>query len=373
MSQSGVLSLVGGTVVANTITGNTGGALAPSGGNWNIVTAGTTVTFAGSGSTLTQDFQDTTSFNLGLGSEYPALTTGSTNTSLGYNALDSVTGGSSNVCIGYISGDNINTGSENVCVGRNTGGTLTGGGQNVFVGHNSGSSITGGVQNVFLGRSTGNSISGTGNNNVMIGDSVTASGAISNQIRIGNASHTTAFITGVTGVTVAASAPVGVNSSSQLSSLGFGTSGQVLTSNGAGSSPTWQDTTTTGTFTPTMTGSGTAGVATYGAQAGTYTRVGRNVFVQGRVYWTAHTGTGSMVLGGLPFSVVSITNVNQTLSLNPSVFAATTFTNAYPFIRLTDSTLTGMPGSYNSSTGAWGAEALGASGDLTFQGWYQVA
>lgn len=370
MSQSGVLSLVGGTVVANTITGNTGGALAPSGGNWNILTAGTTVEFAGSGSTLTQDFQDATVFNLGLGSEFPSLSSGTSNTSLGYNALDSVSTGSNNVCIGALAGDAINTGNENVFVGRNAGGLLTGAGQNVIVGNNAGNVITGGSSNILIGNNAGNSMSGTCSNNINIG--ATGSGTVSNQIRIGS-SHTTTFIDGITGVTVSASAPVGVDSNDQLSSLGFGTSGQVLTSNGAGSSPTWQATTATGTFTPTMTGSGTAGTATYSVQAGTYTRVGRNVFVQGRVYWTAHTGTGSMVLGGLPFSVVSIANVNQTLSLNPSVFVATTFTNAYPFIRLTDSTLTGMPGSYNSSTGAWGAEALGSSGDLTFQGWYQVA
>ncbi len=40
-------------------------------------------------------------------------------------------------------------------------------------------------------------------------------------------------------MTVSTSAPVGIDGSGQLSSLGFGTAGQVFTSNGA-SSPTWQ-------------------------------------------------------------------------------------------------------------------------------------
>jgi len=49
-----------------------------------------------------------------------------------------------------------------------------------------------------------------------------------------------AFIAAITGTTVAASSPVGVTSTGQLSDLGFGTATQILTSNDAGVSPSWQ-------------------------------------------------------------------------------------------------------------------------------------
>jgi hypothetical protein len=63
-----------------------------------------------------------------------------------------------------------------------------------------------------------------------------------------------------------------------------------------------------GTFTPTLVGSGTAG--TYTGTTGTggnYTQIGNRVFVSGRVVFTGTTTapTGSMAIGGLPFTAVS--------------------------------------------------------------------
>lgn len=57
-----------------------------------------------------------------------------------------------------------------------------------------------------------------------------------------------------------------------------------------------------GTFTPTVVGSGTAGVGTYTSQEGFYTRIGDRVFYQLRVIWSATTGTGNLRIGGLPFT-----------------------------------------------------------------------
>lgn len=216
-----------------TLTGNTGGALTPTAGNMNIQTSNSTVVFAGSGSTLTQNFNLT---NLILGSSIPSLAGGTANTGIGSNVLNALTSGVSNTCAGFGAGDNINSGNENTCYGRNSGGILTVGGQNVCVGLSAGASLTGGSSNVFIGRNTGNSFSNSVNNNICIGDQVTGSGAVSNSIRIGG-THTTCFIDGIESVTVAASAPVGVNSSDQLSSLGFGTAGQLFVSGGAGVSP----------------------------------------------------------------------------------------------------------------------------------------
>jgi hypothetical protein len=60
-----------------------------------------------------------------------------------------------------------------------------------------------------------------------------------------------------------------------------------------------------GTFTPTMVGGTTAGTTTYVAQVGKYTKIGNVVFVNVIMYWSAATGTGTMEMGGLPFTVLA--------------------------------------------------------------------
>lgn len=56
-----------------------------------------------------------------------------------------------------------------------------------------------------------------------------------------------------------------------------------------------------GTFTPVVAGSTTAGVGTYTAQSGFYTKIGRMVYFNILVTWSAHTGTGHIKVTGLPF------------------------------------------------------------------------
>jgi hypothetical protein len=59
-----------------------------------------------------------------------------------------------------------------------------------------------------------------------------------------------------------------------------------------------------GTWTPTILGQTTAGTTTYGAvRRGTYTKIGRQVTVDFYVNYTAATGTGNLIIGGLPFIV----------------------------------------------------------------------
>lgn len=63
-----------------------------------------------------------------------------------------------------------------------------------------------------------------------------------------------------------------------------------------------------GVFTPVAYGSSSAGSGTYSAQTGRYTRIGNRVFFDLYIAWSAHTGTGSLRISGLPFTV------NATLS-----------------------------------------------------------
>lgn len=272
--------VAGGTTVGKTITGNSGGALSPTSGNWNIVTSNSTAVLAGSGSTLTLSFGIG---NLVLGSSLPSLAGGLTNVGLGNSVLNALTSGSNNVAVGSGALDHCNSGGTNTAIGRLSCTTLTTGSNNVAVGTASlsgmqtagqnvaigasamtsysgssasaqniaigyqayqGDSSTTGVSNIIIGASSGSAYTDTESSNICINSAGIA--AESNTIRIGTAGSGTgqqnrAFLAGITGVTVSGSAPTGIDTNGQLSSLGFGTSGQVFTSNGAATSPTWQD------------------------------------------------------------------------------------------------------------------------------------
>jgi len=66
-----------------------------------------------------------------------------------------------------------------------------------------------------------------------------------------------------------------------------------------------------GAFTPTVLGSTTAGTANYVVQVGRYTKIGNRVFISGRIQYNSLTGTGNLLVGGLPFTVA---NVSQNYS-----------------------------------------------------------
>ncbi len=72
-----------------------------------------------------------------------------------------------------------------------------------------------------------------------------------------------------------------------------------------------------GTFTPTVTGSSTAGTGTYNSngQVGRYTKIGNRVSFTIYVDWSAHTGTGSLRVSGLPFTSNSATNAFNAVAL----------------------------------------------------------
>jgi len=57
-----------------------------------------------------------------------------------------------------------------------------------------------------------------------------------------------------------------------------------------------------GTWTPVIVGSSTAGTGTYSVQNGRYTKIGNRVYFGVYCIWSAHTGTGDMTMGGLPFT-----------------------------------------------------------------------
>jgi len=92
-----------------------------------------------------------------------------------------------------------------------------------------------------------------------------------------------------------------------------------------------------GTWTPVVFGTSVSGTGTYNSQIGTYTKVGRAVTINGFVWVTAHTGSGSMRISGLPFTAtdptpmvlaetgnltLSANNIPQMETINASTFLA---------------------------------------------------
>lgn len=84
-----------------------------------------------------------------------------------------------------------------------------------------------------------------------------------------------------------------------------------------------------GTWSPSYVGGTTAGVTTYAAdgRVGYWTRIGRVIYFQGRIQWTAATGTGDARIS-LPtgFTPLNATNLNGALAIdtNNVTFAAGT-------------------------------------------------
>lgn len=69
-----------------------------------------------------------------------------------------------------------------------------------------------------------------------------------------------------------------------------------------------------GSFTPVIEGSTSAGVGTYTAQVGRYTKIGNIVNFAIVLSWTAHTGTGNMDIAGLPFTSQNTSNLEHPVS-----------------------------------------------------------
>lgn len=201
-----------GTGLGQTITGNSGGGRPPTAGNWNIVTANSTPTFVGSGSTLTLDFGLS---NLLLGTSGPAITSASGNTSLGDVALNSLTSGIGNTCVGINSGVSITSSSRNVLMGNAAGQSLiSGAGENTAIGNQALDSLVSGNGNIAIGKQAGSNYTSTEILNISIGNSGTT--GESNVLRIGvqgGTGITTCFIAGIIGVTSSNEQLVTINSS----------------------------------------------------------------------------------------------------------------------------------------------------------------
>jgi hypothetical protein len=218
---SSITIAANGSSVVETITGNTGGAISPTAGNINIVTANATPKFAGSGSTETLDFGLN---NLALGSSLSSITTGNNNAAYGQDALSAVTDGAGMTAIGYRALRANMSGNSNTAVGTISLLALTSAaganGYNTALGAAAGYRVATGSYNTLVGPTAGGNYTGAESSNICInhegvlGDSNTL--RIGATTGAGNMSLTTAYICGIDGVNVGSVAKVVTMASDQL-------------------------------------------------------------------------------------------------------------------------------------------------------------
>lgn len=79
---------------------------------------------------------------------------------------------------------------------------------------------------------------------------------------------------------------------------------------------------TTGTFSPLLAGSTTPGSATYTTRTGRYTEQGSIAHIQIAVGWSAHSGTGDLVIADLPFTVNANNKATFSVSANGLILGA---------------------------------------------------
>lgn len=185
--------VVNGGKIGETITGDTGGPLSPTAGNWNIIAnnsargAGATVLLSGSVSTLTLKVSD-----------------GNLNTYIGDRAGVAGSGTSAGVALGSLSLSSITAGSSNTAIGANALRLATNSSNTTAIGTSSLSRILTGQNNTCLGVSSGNNFTSTESNNIMIQNIGTVGD--DNTIRIGAQGsgaqqQNRCFIAGIAGVT----------------------------------------------------------------------------------------------------------------------------------------------------------------------------
>lgn len=228
-------------------------------------------------SSLLQSY-GTNNLFLGGGAGNFSLTTGSAqnNVGLGPNCLASLTTSANNTALGSGALSLVSSSAGNTAVGLDALSSLaTGSGSNTAVGVFAGQQLLTGTNNTLIGYFPGYSYTGTESNNICVSSQGTTGD--SGVIRIGTATtHTSAYIQGVSGVSVSSLNYVTINSSTgQLGSV-------ALT--GGFTSINVQKFTSSGTYTPTSGmkycvvevqaagggggGSTTSGLATVSAGAG---------------------------------------------------------------------------------------------------------
>lgn len=123
-----------------------------------------------------------------------------------------------------------------------------------------------------------------------------------------------------------------------------------------------------GIFTPVINGSITAGTGTYTTQSGFYYKIGNLVHFRLHLTWTAHTGTGALSVGGLPFAS------NPNLRNSYPIFYNNLLveTGKQPIFDLVNSTSYGIVYKLDPTGGSVGLVNIDTSADIRISGVYSI-
>jgi hypothetical protein len=128
-----------------------------------------------------------------------------------------------------------------------------------------------------------------------------------------------------------------------------------------------------GTFTPTISGTTSAGTGTYTTQFGRYTKVGRVVTCDITITWTAHDGTGNLEVAGLPFSVLTTTNYTASAAIGYFENVALTAGNVPAFSMLWFNTTKLRGYQYPTGGGSITSIPMDSAGQMSLSITYIVA
>ena len=189
------------------------------------------------------------------------ITSGGGNVGVGVDTLCSITIGNSNVAVGCSAGTAITSGCGNVAVGCYAAFSLTTGFRNTIVGNSTGTALDTGLYNTLLGAGAGNALTSEFNNVIIGGNDGSELVGCSSHVMLSDGSQNVAALWNNDGALSA-----GFCASGGVPS--FGTTGQVLTSQGTTAPPIWAAGGGSGTVTSVA---GTAPIAITGVSTVTPT------------------------------------------------------------------------------------------------------
>jgi len=123
-----------------------------------------------------------------------------------------------------------------------------------------------------------------------------------------------------------------------------------------------------GVWTPVLIGTTVAGTGTYTSQDGKYTKVGNLVTFQMGLNWSAHTGTGTMQIQGLPYTSSATGIGTASVYVSDVASSAGTFIQCFVSNSTTDIRLREVATGGGSAAGV----AMDTAGQMFISGHYYV-
>jgi hypothetical protein len=192
----------------------------------------------------------------------------------------------------------------------------------------------------------------------------------SNAGRIFYSHATNAMSFGTSDSTVKLEIDASGNTNVKTGNLVIGTSGKGIdfsATAGTGTSELFDDY-EEGIWIPVLIGTTVAGTGTYTVQEGKYTKVGNLVTFQMRLDWSAHTGTGTMQLQGLPFTTSATGIGTATVYVSGVASSVGTFIQCFLSNSTTDIRLREVA----TGGGSAASVAMDTAGQMFISGHYYV-